>query len=183
MLFNFLPNRQVAAPTVPDPFASVVTPLPVGSAGPQAAVTEDTPRTLPVVPPKAPAEVPAALPARSVALAEPATALPSREPDPPPPAAVPVVLTAAPGASATAAAPPPKDPVVPIAPLEPGGAISHDVTYMVVPGDTLWKICLLAYDPDIAPSMISKVMSRNRIISDIRLMYGKTIILPSSKAS
>ncbi|MGB8843238.1 MAG: hypothetical protein WCC64_19455, partial [Aliidongia sp.] len=101
-----------------------------------------------------------------------------------PPKALPDVVTPILSISATIAAPPPKDPVVPNAPpLEPGGAISHDVTYMVMPGDTLWKICLLAYDPDIAPSMISKVMSRNRIISDIRLMYGKTIILPSSKTS
>jgi LysM repeat protein len=59
----------------------------------------------------------------------------------------------------------------------------HDTPYTVVPGDTLWRICLQAYGPDVAPAMISKVMSRNRIVSDVRLLWGKTIILPAPGSS
>jgi hypothetical protein len=108
--------------------------------------------------------------------------LPSKEPARPAalPAAWPEVLSPPPWPPVRAPAPA-RETASLEAPLEPGGAVLHDVTYMVVPGDTLWKICLVAYGPDIAPSMISKIMSRNRIISDIRLLYGKTIILPSSK--
>lgn len=31
--------------------------------------------------------------------------------------------------------------------------------------------------------MISKVMSRNKIVSDVKLLWGKTIILPPSGSS
>jgi hypothetical protein len=66
-------------------------------------------------------------------------------------------------------------------PVDLSCAVFRDTPYTVVPGDTLWKICLRAYGPDVASSMISKVMNRNRIISDVRLLWGKTIILPSSR--
>lgn len=63
-------------------------------------------------------------------------------------------------------------------PVAPDTAGAQETLYTVMPGDTLWKICIKAYGPDTAPSMISKVMSRNKIVSDIRLLWGKTIILP-----
>jgi len=194
LFFSFLPGRQMTAPAVSDISGPVLSLPTVSIAGPQAAATEDAagnPR--PDVRPAAP---PAPVPAMSVATAEPTAPPPSKEREPPP---VPLKMlpdVLAPILSVSAAvaapspagpspppAPPPKETASLDAPLVPGSAISRDVIYMVVPGDTLWKICLVAYDPDIAPSMISKVMSRNRIISDIRLMYGKTIILPSSKNS
>jgi len=60
-------------------------------------------------------------------------------------------------------------------------ATPQETLYTVMPGDTLWKICIKAYGPDTAPSMISRVMSRNKIVSDIKLLWGKTIILPPPK--
>lgn len=58
-----------------------------------------------------------------------------------------------------------------------------DLPYDVVPGDTLWKICLRVYGPDMAPTMISRVMSRNRITSGMKLLWGTTIALPSPRHS
>jgi general secretion pathway protein A len=98
-------------------------------------------------------------------------------PTPPPPVAEP----AAPAPAAAAAASK-EVAAVPLSASLKGGT-PHDTPYTVIPGDTLWRICLQAYGPDIAPSMISKVMSRNRIVSDVRLLWGKTIILPSPGTS
>jgi len=91
-------------------------------------------------------------------------------PSPPPPVPEPVVQPV------EAAPPPAKAPVLPEAAAAP-----QETVYTVMPGDTLWKICIKAYGPDTAPSMISRVMSRNKIVSDIRLLWGKTIILPPPK--
>jgi hypothetical protein len=63
------------------------------------------------------------------------------------------------------------------------GIATHDASYVVAQGDSIWKICLRAYGPDIAPTMVAKVMSRNRIVSDVRLLWGTTIVLPAAKAS
>jgi len=120
------------------------------------------------------------------------------QPDPPPP----VIVAAAP-----ISAPPPPVETPPIIPLPPSvpepvappvetaslpkvkappaldavAVTAQDTVYTVMPGDTLWKICIKAYGPDAAPSMISRVMSRNKIVSDIKLLWGKTIILPPPK--
>jgi nucleoid-associated protein YgaU len=108
------------------------------------------------------------------AAAPPAVAAPAPAPAPAPNAG------AAPAVAAPAA---PQDVAVAAALPELGTSIPNDTPYVVVPGDTLWKICLKAYGPDVAPSMISRVMSKNRIVSDVRLLWGKTIILPSPKNS
>jgi general secretion pathway protein A len=62
-----------------------------------------------------------------------------------------------------------------------GNSWQGDLPYDVAPGDTLWKICLRAYGPDLAPTMITRVMSRNRITAGMKLMWGTTIVLPSPR--
>jgi general secretion pathway protein A len=205
-LFNFLPRSEVAAPATPDlvstrsQVAAVEeTFTVVRQSEPSPAPRAILPDVLAPVPtilasaPSAPGQEPLSPTAQRAVLPDvPTSPVPtSATPPVPPPSKEPARPAALPAAWPEVLSPPPWPPVrapAPAretasleAPLEPGGAVLHDVTYMVVPGDTLWKICLVAYGPDIAPSMISKIMSRNRIISDIRLLYGKTIILPSSK--
>ena len=178
-----------AAPQAPDRPPAPVSdpppaPSPASTAPPQlASAAEPTPAV-----PAAPADAPAKASAEPARLPAPPMA-PASSPSPPPPVAeapAPLpVLTAAP---APAAVPPPTTVPTAAAPKEVAavplsaslkGGTPHDTPYTVIPGDTLWRICLEAYGPDVAPSMISKVMSRNRIVSDVRLLWGKTIILPS----
>lgn len=183
--------RQIQAMAWPDARSDVLTP-----AAPARPVKE-----APLAAPPAPAPAPAPKsdpqppPARTPPLVTaeesptgksttPGTALPAtaiRVVAPSPPPAV-VEAAAVPPPTVVAAAASPDLATAP-APANLKGGPPHDTPYTVLPGDTLWKICVQAYGPDIAPSMISKVMSRNRIISDIRLLWGKTIILPSPASS
>jgi general secretion pathway protein A len=142
------------SPAVPQ-ITSTAEAAPVARALPPPAVADKTPTQ---------AAAPAAQPAAAPVFA-PIPAKPVPSPDPAP----------------EDAASPAADPLAQLADIS--GAALRDTPYTVVPGDTLWKICLRAYGPDAAPSMISKVMSRNRIVSDVRLLWGKTIILPASKNS
>jgi len=127
-------------------------------AAPTAVVQPDPPR--PVIVAEAPISAPAA-PVEN----------PPTVPTPPP--------VPEPVAQPVEAAPQPKL-KAPAAP-DAVAAAPQETVYTVVPGDTLWKICIKAYGPDAAPSMISRVMSRNKIVSDIKLLWGKTIILPPPK--
>lgn len=134
-------------------------PLPLAIVAPTAIVPPDH-----APPPVILAQAPIVAPAD---LVETPRAVP---PSPPPPASEPAVE------SVEAAPPSAKAPVLPEA-----VAATQETVYTVMPGDTLWKICIKAYGPDTAPSMISRVMSRNKIVSDIKLLWGKTIILPPPK--
>lgn len=160
------PDRPPAPVSEPPP-----TPLPATTAPPQlASVAELTPA---VPPPPPPADTAAKASSEPARLPPPPVA-PASGPSPPPPVAEPAAPL-----SASAAAAAPKEVAAVSLPASLKGGTPHDTPYTVIPGDTLWRICLQAYGPDVAPSMISKVMSRNRIVSDVRLLWGKTIILPS----
>jgi hypothetical protein len=164
-----------AAPQAPDRHPAPVsdpppTPSPASAAPPQLASAAETTPAIPVAAPADAAAKASSEPARL----PPPPVVPASSPNPPPPVAEPA---AAPATAAAAAAPKEVAAVPPLASLK--GGMPHDTPYTVIPGDTLWRICLQAYGPDVAPSMISKVMSRNRIVSDVRLLWGKTIILPS----
>src|SRR5579859_984306 len=147
--------------------AAEASPVVVASAAPHVERPQPPPPTdaLAAPAPAAPAPAPAAVRPLAPPLSSP--------PLPPPPVPLASSPEPAPPADADALAPQ----------VDLSSAAFRDTPYTVVPGDTLWKICLRAYGPDMAPSMISKVMSRNRIVSDVRLLWGKTIILPSSKSS
>jgi nucleoid-associated protein YgaU len=131
---------------------------------------------------------PAPTPVKEAAVAPEPTPAPPAPPTPTP-VAPPAIVAAAPTPPAPAPQQPTPQPAAvkevaaAPAPVDPRNAAIRDTPYTVVPGDTLWKICLQAYGPDVAPSMISKVMSRNRIVSDVKLLWGKTIILPSAGTS
>jgi general secretion pathway protein A len=179
-------SRPVSAAPGTPPQPTVLATQPAASAPPGP----DRPPTLAGDPPAAarqPAPVAESAPAGAMAKAstEPArpAAPPPAVPAPPPPVAEPVAAARAVAPAATPTqAPPTEVAAVPLLANSKNGT-PHDTPYTVVPGDTLWKICLQAYGPDVAPSMISKVMSRNRIVSDVRLLWGKTIILPPPGSS
>jgi len=140
---------------IPLPQTAASNPLPPAIATPAASV-EPAPAPPPVVYAQAPIVAPAAVvepPPAPPTVPEPAT--PPAETAPPPQAKVPALPDATPA--------------------------PQETIYTVLPGDTLWKICIKVYGPDTAPAMISRVMSRNKIVSDIKLLSGKTIIMPPPK--
>lgn len=147
---------------LPAPEMAAAKPLPPAVVAPMAPVPP-APTPPPIVVAQAPIEPPAEKPV-----------------EPPPPATPPPAPVAEPVAPPVEAAPL-QQAKAPIAPDVTVG--TQETIYTVVPGDTLWKICIKAYGPDAAPSMISRVMSRNKIVSDIKLLWGKTIILPPAKLS
>ncbi|MDB5361068.1 MAG: peptidoglycan-binding protein [Rhodospirillales bacterium] len=174
--------KQIQAMAWPDARSDATPP-----AAPARPVTE-APLAAPQAPaPKAEPQPPPARTPQHVTAEESPTGKSTAPSTPSPAAAIRVVAPSPPPAVVQATPVPPPPTVVPaaaspdLATLSASlkGGVPHDTPYTVVPGDTLWKICLQAYGPEIAPSMISKVMSRNRIISDIRLLWGTTIILPS----
>jgi general secretion pathway protein A len=162
--------RSEGEPTAPVAPAQPPSPAPIAS---PPAMPEPDSRSQPTPPTAETASVPPpAAAAAPPAPPTPASAIVAAAP--PLPAPVPSQAPDAPAAKEGAATP---------APIDSRGAAIRDTPYTVAPGDTLWKICLQAYGPDMAPSMISKVMSRNRIVSDVKLMWGKTIILPAAGTS
>ena len=167
----------VAAPQAPDRHPAPVsdpppTPSPASAPPPQLASAAEATPAIPVAAPADAAAKASSEPARL----PPPPMVPASGPNPPPPVAEPAAVPA----TAVAAAAPKEVAAVPLLASLKGG-MPHDTPYTVIPGDTLWRICLQAYGPDVAPSMISKVMNRNRIINDVRLLWGKRIILPSSR--
>ena len=183
-----LPLTFAAASPSPSPSPS---PTPAAPAAAPPAETPTAPPSVQTAAVTAPAPVSALPPAAVSAPAPiPTVAAPVVAAPPPQPEPVPIAPVAAP-----APAPTPSQTAAvqtstmqtstvqtaAVQPQSPAkGGPPHDTPYTVNPGDTLWKICVDAYGPDIAPSMISKVMTRNKIVSDVRLLYGKTIILPAS---
>jgi general secretion pathway protein A len=171
------PLPPAAQPAVAAPPAQSVPPpmpSPASAAPPHLASAAET---TPAIPAAAPADASAKAssePARSPA----PPVVPASGPTPPPPAPVAESTAPLPPPATVAAVVPKEVAAVPLSVSLKGGT-PHDTPYTVIPGDTLWRICVQAYGPDVAPSMISKVMSRNRIVSDVRLLWGKTIILPS----
>jgi len=166
-------SQFTASPSDGTPAATAPGPAPAQPAPEVAAAVSPPPPSQPAPAKEAssavdPAPPPPALPPASTPSAAAPQAPVAAAPAPAPPTPQP------PAAKEVAAAP---------APVDPRNAAIRDTPYTVEPGDTLWKICVQAYGPDVAPSMISKVMSRNRIVSDVKLLSGKTIILPSAGTS
>jgi general secretion pathway protein A len=170
------PPVAAPVPTSPSQLAAVTVPLPTPS--------HATP------------EPPAAVPPQLAAAGASVSAVPPAKPDDEVSERAPMPADTAPPAKQIAAAPSGMNPAsqtadaavpqqMPVSldrwATEGTNNWQGDLPYDVVPGDTLWKICLRVYGPDLAPTMISRVMSRNRITAGMKLLWGTTIVLPSPR--